>query len=144
MLNIFILQMELKEKWICSQLSYWTEEADKGLYCFNRLPYGIALAPAIFQQIIEQILLKLPKVVCYIDDILLTGRNDEEHLQSFTAIIESIRHHGFWIKLSKCKIFQESVKMDMLWVQKASTPLRKKSKESKLLSNRRFQIVIIP
>ena len=43
------------------------------------------------------------------DDILVTGCTDEEHLQNLTAIFESIRHHGFRIKLTKCKFFQESV-----------------------------------
>ena len=46
----------------------------------NRLPYGVASAPAIFQQIMDQILPKLPHVVCFIDDILVTGRNESEHL----------------------------------------------------------------
>ena len=81
----------------------------RGFYHFNRLPYGIASAPAIFQQIIEQVLLKLPKVVCYMDDILVTGSTHEEHLQNLTAAFESIRRHGFRIKPTKCKFFEESV-----------------------------------
>ena len=82
----------------------------KGLYSFSRLPYGIASAPAIFQQIIEQVLPKLLNVVCYMDNMLVTGSTHEEHLQNLTAVFESIRCHGFRIKLTKCKFFQESVK----------------------------------
>jgi len=93
------LQIELEEE----SKKYLVINAHKGLYRFNRLPYGIASAPAIFQQIIEQVLPKLPKVVCYMDDILVTGCTDEEHLQNLTAVFESIRHHGFRIKLTKCK-----------------------------------------
>jgi len=37
------------------------------------LPYGIASVPAIFQQFMEQVLPKLPNVVCYMDDILITA-----------------------------------------------------------------------
>ena len=29
---------------------------NKGLYCFTQLPYGVAPAPSIFQQIMDQIL----------------------------------------------------------------------------------------
>ena len=58
------------------------------------LPYEIASAPAIFQQSIEQVLLKLPKVVCYMDDILITGHTDEERLQNLTDVFERIRQHG--------------------------------------------------
>ena len=43
------------------------------------------------------------------DDTLVTGCTDEEHLQNLTAVFESIKRHGLRIKLSKCKFFQESV-----------------------------------
>ena len=69
------LQIELEE----GAKAYTTISTHKGLYSFNRLPYGIASAPAIFQCLIEQILPKLPGVVCYIDDILITGKDDDEH-----------------------------------------------------------------
>ena len=99
------LQIELDD----DAKKYLVINTHKGLYRFNRLPYGIASTPAIFQQSIEQVLPKLPKVVYYMDDILITGRTDEEHLQNLTSVFESIRQHGLRIKLSKCKFFQESV-----------------------------------
>jgi len=81
----------------------------KGLFRFNRLPYGVASAPAIFQQIMEQILPKLPKVVCYMDDILITASTEEEHLQNLRAVFENIKLSGLRIKRSKCKFFQDSI-----------------------------------
>jgi len=98
-------QIELEEE----SKKYLVINTHKGLYRFNRLPYGIASAPALFQQIIYQVLPKLPKVVCYMDDILVTSCNDKEHLQNLTAVFESIKHDGFRIKQSKYKIFQETV-----------------------------------
>ena len=59
------LQIELEEE----SKQYLVINTHQGLYQFNRLPYGVASAPAIFQQIVEQILPKLPGVVCYIDNI---------------------------------------------------------------------------
>ena len=44
---------------------YVTINTHKGLYRYNRLPYGVASAPAVFQQIIEKLLQGLPKVVVY-------------------------------------------------------------------------------
>ena len=70
------LQIELEE----DSKQYLVINTHKGLYRFNRLPYGVASAPAIFQQIMDQVLPKLQGVVCYTDDIVVTGRNDEEHL----------------------------------------------------------------
>jgi len=80
------LQVELDEE---SQ-KYLVISTHKGPFRFNRSQYGVASAPAIFQQIMEQILPKLPKVVCYMDDILITASTDKEHLQNLRAVFESI------------------------------------------------------
>ena len=53
-----------------------------GLYHNNRLPYGIASAPALFQKTIDTILQGILQVVYYLDDILITSVNDTEHLQN--------------------------------------------------------------
>ena len=57
------LQIELEDE----SKKYLVINTHKGLYRFNRLPYGIASASTIFQKIIEQVLPKLPKVVCYME-----------------------------------------------------------------------------
>ena len=56
------LQIPLEEQ----SKKYLVINMHKGLYCFTRLPYGVAVAPSIFQQIMGQILPKLPGVACYI------------------------------------------------------------------------------
>lgn len=52
---------------------YTTINMHKGLYQYSRLPFGIASAPAIFQKTMDTILQGIPHVICYIDDILVTG-----------------------------------------------------------------------
>ena len=99
------LQIELEE----GAKVYTTINTHKGLYCFNRLPYGIASAPAMFQCLMEQILPKLPGVVCYIDDILITGKNDDEHFTHLEAVLKSFKEFGLTIKMSKCHFLQSSV-----------------------------------
>ena len=54
----------------------------KGLYRYHRLPFGIHSAPSIFQRTMEGVLRGIPHVSVYIDDILITGETDEEHLQN--------------------------------------------------------------
>ena len=55
-----------------------TINTHRGLFVYNGLPFGVALAPAIYQKAMEQIIQGLPGVQVYLDDILCTGEN--EHL----------------------------------------------------------------
>ena len=50
-----------------------------GRFCFNKLPLGITSAPEHFQRRMNEILHGLQGVVCHVDDILVTGKNKEEH-----------------------------------------------------------------
>ena len=99
------MQIELDEE----SKKFLVINTHKGLYCMNRLPYGVASAPAIFQQTVDQILPKLAGVVCFIDDILVTGCNEAEHLSNLEAVFQKIQEYGLRLKLRKCKFFQESV-----------------------------------
>ena len=58
-----------------------TINTQKGLYRFNRLAFGIASAPAIWQRAIEQVLQGNLKTACFLDDIIVAGTDDKEHLE---------------------------------------------------------------
>ncbi len=88
---------------------YVTINTHRGLYQFNRLPFGVASAPAIFQEIMEKILQGIPGVVVYFDDILVTGKNEAEHLKSLTQVLDQLKHYGLRLKRSKCKFLAPSV-----------------------------------
>ena len=57
----------------------------------------------------DTVLQGIPNVICYIDDILITGRNDEEHVQHLSEVLCRLEHHGFRLKKSKCYFLQPSV-----------------------------------
>ena len=89
---------------------YVTINTHKGLYRYNRLPFGIASAPAIFQQTMEKILHGIPGVTVYIDDILITGRTDEEHLRTLDLVLERLDQYDLHLKRVKCSFMQPSVR----------------------------------
>ncbi len=81
----------------------------KGLYWYRRLPFGITSAPAVFQRAMGQILSGLSGVQCYLDDILVTGKTDEEHLTNLDATLKRLEDYGLRVRKSKCEFFQTSV-----------------------------------
>ena len=88
---------------------YVTINTHRGLYQYNRLPFGVASAPAVFQQTMDKILEGLPMVVVHIDDILITGRTDEEHLENLEKILARLQQYGLRLKKDKCFLLQPSV-----------------------------------
>ena len=74
------LQVELDDE---SRL-YVVFTTHKVLFRVNRLAFGLVAAPAIFQSIIEQILLPVPRAKPYLDDVLISG---EQTTNIFTAYV---------------------------------------------------------
>ena len=72
----------------------------QGLYRYTCLPYGIAPAPVIFQRVMDTILQGLPGVMCYIDNILVTGANYAEHLKNLEAVLKRLQQYGLRLKKS--------------------------------------------
>ena len=64
---------------------YTAINTHKGLFQYNRLPFGVASAPAVFQRTMDSILQALPHVCVYLDDILITGPTDEAHVKNATS-----------------------------------------------------------
>ncbi|CAF3680882.1 unnamed protein product [Rotaria sordida] len=80
-----------------------------GLFRYNRMPFGISNAPAIFQRIIDQVIAGIPNCVAYLDDILLTGANEEEHLQTLEMVLLRLSEFGLNCNPDKCLFFQDQV-----------------------------------
>ena len=74
----------------------------KGLFRYTQLLYGVSSAPGIFQQVMENLLQRIPGVVVYLDDILLTGATKEEHLQALDDVLKRLETAGLRSKRSKC------------------------------------------
>eukprot|EP00079_Xenopus_tropicalis_P034355 XP_017948126.1 PREDICTED: uncharacterized protein K02A2.6-like [Xenopus tropicalis] len=88
---------------------FLTINTHKGLFQYQRLPFGVSTAPAIFQHAMDQILQGIDHVVCFLDDILITGSTVEKHLALLDKVLSKLKASGVRVKLSKCHFLQESV-----------------------------------
>ena len=78
----------------CHLLNPLVNMTHRGLYGYKRLPFGIASAPTIFQRTMEPILQGIEGVMCYIDDIIVTGATEEEHLERLEQVLKRLLEHG--------------------------------------------------
>ena len=81
----------------------------KGLFRYNRLPFGISSAPGLFQRIMENLVRGIPRVEVYLDDILISGETEEAHLQTLDQVLERLGKAGLKLKKGKCSFLTSSV-----------------------------------
>ncbi|XP_061584204.1 LOW QUALITY PROTEIN: uncharacterized protein K02A2.6-like [Cololabis saira] len=99
------LQVVLDE----SSQQYVTINTHRGLYTYKRLPFGVSSSPAIFQRIMEGILRGIPHCSVFLDDILLSGPTETEHLKTLEEVLQRIEDHGLRLKRQKCSFLQNEV-----------------------------------
>ena len=91
-------QLELEEK----SKPYTVINTSKGLFKYNRLCFGISSAPGIFQRAMEDLLKGVPGVLCYLDDILVCGSTEGEHLERLKVVLAKLQEAGLRLRLDKC------------------------------------------
>ncbi|XP_061190068.1 uncharacterized protein K02A2.6-like [Saccostrea echinata] len=99
------LQLEVEEE----SKKFLTINTHRGLYRYNRLLFGVASAPAIWQRTIDTILQGLNGVQCILDDMVITGRNDAEHLENLRHVLQRLEEYNLRANKSKCQFFQDQI-----------------------------------
>ena len=89
--------------------AYTVINTHRGLFHYNWLPFGVASAPSCFQRVMESLLKGIPGVVIYIDDVLVTGKTDEEHLAALEEVLQRLEQAGLRLHLKKCSFMVPSV-----------------------------------
>ena len=88
---------------------YVTVNTHKGLFKYKRLPFGVASAPSIFQRVMETLLQGIAGVCIYLDDILVTGKSQMEHLHNLAQVLQRLAKAGMRLKEQKCAFMLTSV-----------------------------------
>ena len=102
--NVY-LQIEMEEE----SKKLLTINTHRGLFRYNRLVFGIASAPAISQKTIEQVMQGVPGTQVILDDMIITGKSDTEHLQNLEMALQRLSESGLKANSEKCEFFKDRV-----------------------------------
>ena len=64
-----------------------------GFYKFTRMPFGLCNTPATFQRLMQNTLGELNLMYCmiYLDDVIVFGHMEVEHLEHLHVVFERLR-----------------------------------------------------
>jgi hypothetical protein len=85
---------------------------EPGLYEFLVMSFGLTNAPTYFMYLTNSIF--MPEldmfVVIFIDDILVYSKNEVEHTKHLHTVLQRLRDHQLYAKLSKCEFWLKEIK----------------------------------
>ena len=75
------------------------------------MPFGLTNAPAAFMDLMNRIFRPYLDqfVIVFIDDIIIYSGSGEEHADHLRIILQTLREHRLYAKLSKCQFWLDSV-----------------------------------
>ena len=82
---------------------------DIGRYQFKKLPMGSKVASDIFQRMLGSVYIGLPGVTGIADDMVIFGRNEEEHDRNLILFLETTRKNGLVLNKRKLQFKKEEV-----------------------------------
>ena len=88
---------------------YVTISTHKGLFRYNRLPFGVSSAPGIFQRTMENLLQNISHTVVRVDDVLVSGRDDADHIRNLEEVLSRVSAAGVHLNKDKCEFMAPRV-----------------------------------
>ena len=76
---------------------------------YIKVPFGLAQAPAYFQELMTGILKDFHFAITYLDDIIIFSKTPEEHLTHLRKVFEKLHSENLSMKLSKCHFFSKEI-----------------------------------
>ncbi|KRY54980.1 Retrovirus-related Pol polyprotein from transposon 17.6 [Trichinella britovi] len=83
-----------------------------GLFQFRVMPFVLCNAPATFHRLMQKALRGPTWKTClfYLDDIIVFGKTEEEHLERLEGVLSRLQSVGLKIKPEKCQLMRQSVR----------------------------------
>lgn len=80
-----------------------------GLMRPTRLPFGLKTSAPIFQEKMDVMLEGLEDTECFMDDIIVGGKNKQQCKENLMKVLERLNSHRVHINIKKCKFLVSSV-----------------------------------
>jgi hypothetical protein len=76
-----------------------------GLYEYTVMSFGLTNTPTFFMYLMNSVFMDylVKFIVVFIDDILIYSQNKEEHEEHLKMVLQWLREHQLYAKLSKCE-----------------------------------------
>ena len=87
-----------------------TFETPNGLFRYKRLPFGLCVAAEVFQKKLCQAITGLKGVLCIADDIIVHGKNKDEHDANLNDFLKRCRETGIRLNKEKTILNTDRVK----------------------------------
>ncbi|XP_065358763.1 uncharacterized protein LOC135952674 [Calliphora vicina] len=83
----------------------------QGHYEYNRMPFGLVNAPAVFQRVMNSLIAKMNQgeVLAYLDDVIIPSKTVEEGLQRLEKFLCILDDAGLTLRLDKCKFLEREI-----------------------------------
>ena len=104
-LNQAYQQVSLVEK----SRKYVVINTHRGLFRYNRMLFGVSSTPGVFQLVMENLLKDIPKIIVYLDDILISSETESEHLVTLEEVLQRLAGAGLYLKREKRTFLAPSV-----------------------------------
>ena len=100
-------EIDLKDAYTLSPVDAETSQlltvnTSKGFHRVTRLPFGVKVAPAYFQRIMDGLLGGVPNVIVYQYNIYIKSLSLDEHRSSLARFLSILSDAGFTVNASKC------------------------------------------
>ena len=73
-------------------------------FCFKRLPFRVQSAAEVFQKRVAEIFDGIENVASDQDDIIVFGRDKEQHEKALRGVLDRVRESGLKLTEKKCRI----------------------------------------
>ena len=80
-----------------------------GKFEYRKVPFGLAQAPAYFQQLINHVLVGFAFCFGYLDDILVYSTDAEKHFQHLDKVFARLRAADLKLRKEKCAFFTKAL-----------------------------------